>query len=107
MFVIITDGLENSSREYSYAKVKKMIESKKELGWEFLFLRANIDAVEAAVSKGISINRAVNFRPDPAGVRLNYAALSDVVCFLRKSPAPLPDDWKKRIEEDFEERKEN
>jgi hypothetical protein len=49
MFVIITDGMENSSREYSAEKVKALIERQKaQYGWEFIFLGANIDAVETA-----------------------------------------------------------
>ena len=45
IFVIITDGMENASREYGYKEVKAMIEKEKETyGWEFLFLGANIDA---------------------------------------------------------------
>ena len=50
MFVITTDGMENASRRYDSEKVKKMIERQKEkYGWEFLFLGANIDAVETAI----------------------------------------------------------
>ncbi len=49
LFVIITDGLENASREYSLEMVKTLIERQKsEHGWEFIFLGANIDAVETA-----------------------------------------------------------
>ena len=48
MFVIITDGMENASREYTTKKVKSMIEAEKEKGWEFVFLGANMDAVETA-----------------------------------------------------------
>ena len=58
MFVIITDGMENASRKYSYGKVKTMIEARRELGWEFMFLGANIDAAAEAERLGIARERA-------------------------------------------------
>ena len=60
MFVITTDGMENASRRYNSEKVKQMIERQKaKYGWEFLFLGANIDAVETASQFGIGADRAV------------------------------------------------
>ena len=73
MFVITTDGMENASRRYDSEKVKKMIERQKEkYGWEFLFLGANIDAIETARHFGISEDRAVNYHSDSEGTQLNY-----------------------------------
>ena len=47
LFVITTDGMENASREYTYDRLKGMIERQQEkYGWEFLFLGANIDAAK-------------------------------------------------------------
>lgn len=104
MFVITTDGMENASRHYDSEKVKKMIERQKEkYGWEFLFLGANIDAVETARHFGISEDRAVNYHSDSEGTQLNYEVLSEAICAVRCS-APLGADWKKRIDEDFEKR---
>ncbi len=104
MFVITTDGMENASRHYDSEKVKRMIERQKEkYGWEFLFLGANIDAVETARHFGISEDRAVNYHSDSEGTQLNYEVLSDAICAVRCS-APLGADWKKRIDEDFEKR---
>lgn len=104
MFVITTDGMENASRHYDSEKVKKMIERQKEKhGWEFLFLGANIDAVETARHFGISEDRAVNYHSDSEGTQLNYEVLSKAICAVRCS-APLGADWKKRIDEDFEKR---
>lgn len=104
MFVITTDGMENASRHYDSEKVKKMIERQKaKYGWEFLFLGANIDAVETARSFGISEDRAVNYHSDSEGTQLNYEVLSDAICAVRCS-APLGADWKKKIDEDFEKR---
>ena len=104
MFVITTDGMENASRRYDSAKVKKMIERQKEKhGWEFLFLGANIDAVETAKNFGISEDRAVNYHSDSEGTQLNYEVLSEAICSVRCS-APLGTDWKKRIDVDYERR---
>ena len=104
MFVITTDGMENASRRYDSEKVKKMIEHQKEkYGWEFLFLGANIDAVETARHFGISEDRAVNYHSDSEGTQLNYEVVSDAICAVRCS-APLSADWKKRIDEDYEKR---
>ena len=105
LFVITTDGMENASHRYSSEKVKKMIERQKEkYGWEFLFLGANIDAVETARHFGISEDRAVNYHSDSEGTQLNYEVLSEAICSVRCS-APLDANWKKRIDEDYESRK--
>lgn len=104
LFVITTDGMENASRRYTAERVKEMIERQKARnGWEFLFLGANIDAVETARHFGIGADRAVNYRSDSAGTQLNYEVLSEAICAVRGS-APLGADWKKRIDEDFENR---
>ena len=104
LFVITTDGMENASHRYDSKKVKAMIERQKErYGWEFLFLGANIDAVETAESFGIGRDRAVNYHADNVGTQLNYEVLSDAICTVRCSE-PLSADWKERIDEDYERR---
>lgn len=104
LFIITTDGMENASRRYSSMEVKKMITRQKEkYGWEFLFLGANIDAVETAAGFGIGADRAVNYRADSQGTQLNYEVLGDAVSAVRQS-APLTAGWKKRIDEDYENR---
>ena len=101
VFVITTDGMENASRRYSSGEVKEMIRrQKEEYGWEFLFLGANIDAVETAAHFGIGHDRAVTFRNDARGQALNYAAVDEAVRCLR-ADAPLGAEWKAAIEEDF------
>ena len=86
IFIIITDGAENASREYSSAQVKKLIErEKEEHGWEFLFLGANIDAVETAGRFGIGADRAVDYLADEAGTALNYEVMSEAVSEFRAS----------------------
>ena len=104
LFVITTDGLENASRRYGSAEVKKLVERKKEEGWEFLFLGANIDAVETAGRLGIDRDRAANYHADRKGTRVNFSALADAVSSVRASK-PLGASWKKSIDEDFESRK--
>lgn len=110
LFIITTDGMENSSRQYSYDKVKKMVEKqKKKYGWEFLFLGANIDAIEVAGKFGIAANRAINYESDHRGTQLNYEALSRTVSAFRvcnsledmdeiveTCSAPIREDYKKR-----------
>ncbi|MCR5781777.1 MAG: VWA domain-containing protein [Clostridia bacterium] len=105
IFVITTDGMENASREYSYDRVKQMVEKQKEkYGWEFIFLGANIDAIETAGRFGIGADRAANYHSDHAGTALNYEVLADAVCEMRACAAPIGAGWKKRIEEDFKKR---
>ena len=104
MFVITTDGMENASRYYSSNRVKQMIERQKiKYGWEFLFLGANIDAVETASLFGIDEDRAVNYQCDSEGTALNYEVISEAISAVRCS-VPLGSNWKKRIDEDFKKR---
>ena len=105
LFVITTDGMENASRRYTAPQVKECIRRQKErYGWEFLFLGANIDAVETAGHLGIAPDRAVNYHSDSVGTRLNYAAMSQAVSSLRNSPI-LDPHWKDAVEADFRGRK--
>lgn len=104
MFVITTDGMENASHRYTSEKVKSMIERHKEkYGWEFLFIGANIDAVETAAQYGIDSDRAVNYNADEKGTKILYATVSDAVCQMR-SCAPLQADWSAEINNDYEKR---
>lgn len=104
VFVITTDGLENASRLFSYGKVKKIVEYKKEkYGWEFLFLGANIDAIETAGHLGIQADQATNFMPDGAGIELSFRSMARAVSAARCS-MPLSSEWKQDVEADFEKR---
>lgn len=106
MFVIITDGYENSSKEYSYDKVRKMIRHQKnKYGWEFIFLGANIDAINVAENIGINKERATNFHADSKGIKLNYDVICETVSSLRSNNT-ISSNWKRRIEEDYKKRKE-
>lgn len=110
LFIITTDGMENSSHIYTYDKIKKMVERQKEkYGWEFLFLGANIDAIEVAGRFGIDADRAINYESDSVGTALNYQVISKAVSAVRRSKskketammmeaccAPIREDYKKR-----------
>lgn len=104
MFVIITDGEENSSREYSSDKIKAMIQLEKDkYGWEFIFLGANIDAVETAGRFGIDADRAVDYVPDGAGTELNFRMMSETVAAFRECGA-VPDECLNEIRKDMKKR---
>ncbi len=105
IFVITTDGMENASRRYTADEVRAMVQKEKEkYGWEFLFLGANIDAVETASRYGIARDRAVNFHNDSMGQTLNYAEVSEAIRTVRAC-APLTGSWKENIERDYRSRK--
>jgi len=107
LFVITTDGMENASREFSYDKIKSMIEHQKsKYAWEFIFLGANIDAVEVANRFGVAHNRAQNFHNDSEGIALNYIVLSNTVASYRVAPcgASLDDAWSAEIQADYKKR---
>ena len=96
--VIITDGYENASREFTYPMIKELIESKKGKNWEFIFLGANIDVAEESMRIGIARDRAVKFKVDPKGVRANYSVMSDVICKFRDIGS-IDNDLQEKIEE--------
>lgn len=104
MFVIITDGAENASREFSSDQIKGMIETHKRDDWEFIFLGANIDAVETARHFGISADRAQNYHADKDGVELNFAVMSKAVESFRVEKV-IASDWSADIDTDFKKRK--
>lgn len=80
IFVIITDGQENSSWQYTANDMRSLILNEEEkYGWEFVFLGANIDAIKTAENYGIRSRRSANYVPDGKGSRLNYKAIADFV----------------------------
>lgn len=104
LFVIITDGMENSSKEYRYDRVKEMVEREQlQYGWEFLFLGANIDAIGTASRFGISQDHAVNYCPDGDETRLNYCVVSETISHVRAG-APITAEWKQKIQDDHQKR---
>ena len=103
LFVITTDGMENASVDYSRREVRRLIEAAG-TDWEFLFLGANMDAVEVGGGMGIRPDHAVTYRCDPEGTALNYEVLNDAVCCARTCSAPLTADWKARIDENLRQK---
>ena len=99
IFVITTDGMENASRRYTDRKVKEMIKKEEEkYGWEFLFLAANIDAVETAERFGIRRERAANYRATKEGTNAMYDCMSVAVSRIRKTEE-LSADWADELNE--------
>lgn len=104
MFVITTDGMENASHQFSSDEVKRMIKKEKEkYGWEFIFIGANIDAVETAKQFGIGSDRAVNYHADSKGTEVLYNTVSQVVSNVRMC-APMQTNWSDNINKDFKSR---
>ena len=105
IFVIITDGLENASHKYDSSSVKQLVEQQKEKGWEFVFLGANIDAVETAKTYGIDEDRSVDFRCDEQGIGTNFRTLNEMV---RKSRVNgyIDAEWSAEIADDYQRRKD-
>lgn len=106
VFVITTDGMENASRRYTSDEVKAMIRREQEqYHWEFLFLGANIDAVETAGRFGIAQENAVNYYADAKGTSLLFDSVSEAVTNVRTGcPAPAAS-WRARLDKDFLGRK--
>lgn len=104
IFIITTDGQENSSHRYSSSRVKHMIERQKaKFGWEFLFIGANIDAVETAKRYGIAPGRAVNYHADAQGTSIVYESVSKAVCNVRANKC-MAENWCEDIDNDFKNR---
>ena len=98
VFVITTDGQENSSHIYDYEKIKKLVKKQQEkYGWEFIFLGANIDAITEAGRLGIASNRAVRYECDGVGTMLNFECMSESIANFRVADS-MPENWKEKIE---------
>ena len=105
LFIITTDGMENASRQYTYDRLKAMIERQKaKYGWEFLFLGANIDAAKEAARFGIDRDHVADYHADSTGTAVIYEAMNDAVCNVRAS-RPMSADWKRRVDEDYKKRR--
>ena len=111
LFVITTDGMENASTRFNYKEVKRLIEQQREKGWEFIFLGANIDAVEVAEHIGIDARRAVNYHADKKGTRMAYGAMANFMSAFAATPTDMDfsslfndNSWRKEIDKDFEDR---
>ena len=103
VFIITTDGMENASREFSSKKIKEMISEQEEKGWEFLFVAANIDAVETANNLGIRKERAANYsvKEDTC---LMFDEMSETICSFRKT-GKIRENWSTKLETNKNDRK--
>ena len=100
MFVIITGGADNASLYYwTPDRLRDLVErQEKEARWEFVFLGANIDAVQVAGGLGIRADHAAEFACDAAGVRENFASLSRMTCAFAQTGL-VGAGWKTKISE--------
>lgn len=103
LVVITTDGMENASKEFKRHQVRSLIEEQKSLGWEFIFLGANIDAISTAEQFGIHRDYAVNYHADKQGTELNFASINEAVSSVRNGKK-VSRDWKEAVEQDYQSR---
>ncbi len=104
LFVIITDGEENASKDYSLTSIRKRIESCKEgKGWEFLYLGANVDAFAAAECIGIGRDKSASYHADAQGIEVNFSVLDSAISQVRSNKG-IAGNWKDGIDEDFRRR---
>ncbi len=105
IFVITTDGLENCSKHYRYDDIKKLIsDTQEKYEWEYIFLGANIDAINEASKFGIRPDRAARYHSDKRGTEINYHSLNEAITSFRKE-SKLNSHWKKDIDKDYQGRK--
>ena len=104
MFIITTDGMENSSTRYTADQVRAMVKQQEEAGWAFVFLGANIDAVQVAGGLGIRPEFAAEFACDAVGVRENFASLSHMTCAFAATGTVVPT-WSRKISEHLAKQK--
>lgn len=83
LFVIVTDGYENASKSYTYPQVKHLIESRRERGWEFVFLAAGIDVAEEAERLGVATDCAMPYVATPEGTLEMYDAVFRASAIMR------------------------
>ena len=106
VFLITTDGMENASCRFSSAEVKRLIERQTEkYGWEFVFLAANIDAVETARSIGIREDRAANYDMESMGIDVSYSLMGDAITTVREGGSLDNASWRKWIDKDQKDQK--
>lgn len=94
IFLIITDGEENSSHTYSREQIKSMVQHQRETySWEFVFMGANIDAITAGTSLGISAQNSVSYSATKGGTSRLYGAVSSNTMSYRSSKSSLAPDF--------------
>ncbi|MBN1638938.1 MAG: hypothetical protein JW866_08215, partial [Ignavibacteriales bacterium] len=83
VFTIITDGMENSSREFTKEKIKQMIEEKEKLNWNFVYLSADMNAIDEAEHLGFYKDRVMGYDKDSTGVYNMVSSFSEKIFRLR------------------------
>lgn len=86
IIVVVTDGDENSSKEWTQKAIFDLINERKEQGWEFVFLAANQDAIKTASSYGFDANASISFAASGDGVAHAYGATTTYATSLRTMP---------------------
>lgn len=104
LFIITTDGLENSSREFNREQIKKMIESHKD--WEFMYIGANIDSYAEGSSIGISRDNIANYEQSSRGVSKLFKSIGKASACMYED-ACLGSSWKEELDEYIDENKNN
>ncbi len=109
VFVITTDGMENASHKFSAEHVKDKIKHEQEkYGWEFIFLAANIDAIETAEAYGIERSRAVNYHADAEGTAEMYYSVNRAMRNIRERRSLDSDSsWRDNVDKDYNRRNNN
>ncbi len=95
LFIIITDGYENASKEYSNENIKKLI--KKHKDWQFIYIGADIDSYAAGSSIGIRRENIANYVKDKTGSKTLFRAVNNFECAMMEE-ATNPTDWKKELD---------
>lgn len=101
VFLIITDGEENSSHEFKKDQIKKLVADQTGAGWAFSYLGANVDAFAEAGSMGIAADASSGYTPDSAGVKNAFVAMSANLSSYRATPTAramtLTDEQRKKM----------
>jgi len=104
IFVIITDGYENASKEFTYSQIKNLIIKQQEhYGWEFIFLGARIDAQKEASKIGIDSQHSIKFYEDDSGIEASFKSINNYVKYSRKGT--FNKSWKKEVNNNYKQRK--
>lgn len=84
VMVVITDGQENASREFRRDQIQKMIQNKQEKAdWQFVFLSADLAAIQDALRSGIRANAAMAYDKNAKGTAAAWASASDRISDYR------------------------
>lgn len=103
VFAVTTDGYENSSKEYKLKGIRKIIENRqKEDDWVFLFLGANIDAVEEATNLGMDARFARTYTNSSKGVGTVYTAMGQTVSKIRENSYATMDALSEAVAKDLD-----